>query len=43
MDFKFTLEQEALRKEFEKFCKEEAKRAPGEWRGLPPLYSTEGG
>ena len=31
MDFKFTPEQEALRKEFEDFCKEEAKRAPESW------------
>ena len=33
MDFKFTPEQEALRKEFEDFCKEEAKRAPEGWVG----------
>lgn len=33
MDFKFTPEQEALRKEFEEFCKEEAKKAPEGWIG----------
>jgi alkylation response protein AidB-like acyl-CoA dehydrogenase len=33
MDFKFTPKQEALRKEFEEFCREEAKRAPEGWRG----------
>ena len=33
MDFKFTPEQEALRKGFEEFCKEEAKRAPEGWAG----------
>ena len=32
MDFKFTPEQEAMRKEFEYFCKEEAKNAPEEWK-----------
>jgi alkylation response protein AidB-like acyl-CoA dehydrogenase len=35
MDFRFTREQEALRKNFEGFCKEEAKRAPEDWRGGP--------
>jgi len=33
MDFKFTPEQEALRKEFEDFFKEEAKNAPEGWVG----------
>ena len=33
MDFKFTPEQEALRKELDEFCKEEAKRAPDWWSG----------
>ena len=33
MDFKFTPEQEALRKELEDFCKKEAKNAPEGWRG----------
>ena len=35
MAFKFTPEQEALRNEFEEFCKEEAMRAPEGWRGGP--------
>ncbi|MFH1623688.1 MAG: acyl-CoA dehydrogenase family protein [Pseudomonadota bacterium] len=33
MDFEFTPEQEALKKEFTEFCKEEAKRAPHGWIG----------
>ena len=33
MDFNFTPEQEALRKEFEDFSKEEEKRAPEWWVG----------
>jgi alkylation response protein AidB-like acyl-CoA dehydrogenase len=35
MDFKFTPEQEAMRKEFEDFCKEEAKNAPEGWKASP--------
>ena len=33
MDFKFTPEQNSLRKEFEDFFKEEAKNAPEGWVG----------
>ena len=33
MDFKFTPEQDALRKEFTEFCEEEAKNAPEGWGG----------
>ena len=33
MDFNFTPQQEAMRKEFEDFSKEEEKRAPGWWVG----------
>ena len=44
MDFTFTPEQEALRKEFEEFCKEEAKRAPPWWgyKVAPQEESEEG-
>ncbi len=45
MDFKFTKEQEELRKEFEEFFKEEMKNAPPEFGrgGLEGVYATEEG
>jgi len=44
MDFKFTLEQEALRKEFDDFFKEEAKNAPEGWvGGFEGRYDTDEG
>src|SRR3989304_241652 len=43
MDFQFTAEQEALRKEFEAFAIEEAKRAPIGWGGtVEDQFSEEG-
>ncbi|MFQ5924476.1 MAG: acyl-CoA dehydrogenase family protein [Dehalococcoidia bacterium] len=43
MDFKFTPEQEALRKEFEDFFKEAMKEAPQGWvAGLESTFSEEG-
>ncbi len=45
MDFKFTKEQEELRKEFEAFFEEEMKNAPPEFGrgGLEGVYATEEG
>jgi alkylation response protein AidB-like acyl-CoA dehydrogenase len=44
MDFKFTPEQEALRREFEDFFEEEAKNAPPGWGGsLEDAYNTDEG
>ena len=43
MDFKFTPEQEKLREEFEKFCKEAMKEAPpGLMPGLEGMFTDEG-
>ena len=41
MDFRFTPQQEALRKEFEEFCREEAKRSPGDGTGGPASEETD--
>ena len=39
MDFKYTPEQEALKKEFEDFFKEEMEKAPPDWASnLETLY-----
>lgn len=43
MDFRFTSEQEALKKEFEEFCKEEAKIAPEGWIGGLAAEETDEG
>jgi len=45
MDFKFTKEQEELRKEFDQFFREEMKNAPKEWGegGLEALYHSDEG
>lgn len=44
MDFKFTPEQEALRKEFEDFFKEAMKEAPPGWGGgLEDIYESDAG
>jgi alkylation response protein AidB-like acyl-CoA dehydrogenase len=42
MDFRFTPEQEALRKEFDDFFREEMRHAPPEWgRSLEALYISD--
>jgi alkylation response protein AidB-like acyl-CoA dehydrogenase len=45
MDFKFTKEQEQLRKEFDQFFREEMKHAPPEWAegGLEAMYHSDAG
>ena len=43
MDFNFTPEQETLKKQFEEFCKEEAKRAPEGWIGGLAAEETDEG
>ena len=44
MDFKYTPEQEALKKEFEDFFKEEMKNAPPEWRScMKAMFVTDEG
>jgi len=44
MDFSFTPEQEALRKEFEDFFKEEMKKAPAPWvGGVEGMYGSAEG
>jgi alkylation response protein AidB-like acyl-CoA dehydrogenase len=43
MDFKFTPEQEALRKEFDDFFRGEMKKAPTLVGGLEEMYSTDEG
>ncbi len=44
MDFKYTPEQEALKKEFEDFFKEEMKNAPPEWRTcMKAMFVTDEG
>ena len=43
MDFRFTPEQEALKREFEEFFEEEMKQAPPGWTGaLEDMFSEEG-
>jgi len=43
MDFRLTPEQEALKREFEEFFKEEMKQAPPGWTGaLEDMFSAEG-
>ena len=42
MDFRFTLEQEALRKEFDDFFSEEMRNAPPEWStSFEAIYSSD--
>lgn len=44
MDFQFTPEEEALRKEFDDFFREEMKNAPPEWgASLEAIYGSDAG